>query len=72
MKCVIILNNSIISHIHSIDKGDVSMEKLKNSLSRGYLKWRYSKETEPELFRIGIRIGFGLMCVIAAIALFFN
>lgn len=43
------------------------MEKLKNSLSKEFIKWRYSKETQPELFRIGIRLGFGLMCIIAAL-----
>lgn len=46
------------------------MEKLKKRFSEEFIKWRYSKDTYPELFRIGIRLGFGIMCVVAAVFIF--
>lgn len=57
---------SIICNIHYI-LGGVYMSNLKNKLSKGYVKWRYSNEETPQLVKIGMKIGFGIMCIITAL-----
>jgi len=46
--------------------------KFKNKLSKEYVRWKYSNETTPQFAKIGVKIGFGLMCIIAAVIFFLN
>lgn len=50
--------------------GGVHMADFKNKLSKEYVKWRYPTDTVPKFARIGAKIGFGLMCLIAAFFFF--
>lgn len=48
------------------------MRSFKEKLADKYIKWRYSDETMPQFAKIGAKIGFGLMCIIAALYFIFQ
>lgn len=67
----IISNKSMYIKYNIYCKG-VCIMKFKDKLSKQFIKWRYSNATEAEFAKIGVKIGFGLMCVIAAVVFFLN
>lgn len=67
----IISKNRVILKI-IMNLGGIQLGNLKKILSREYVKWKYSKETTPQLVKIGMKIGFGMMCVVASVIVLFK